>query len=73
MRRGRTRPNQNSDYGRLAFPMAQSDLCGFLDLIGFYRKFIKGFATVVVLLTTLPWKDNFQWHQDAQLAFDKIK
>lgn len=46
---------------------------GFLDLIGFYHRFIKGYATLAAPLTTLLTKDHFQWTSEADQAFSKLK
>lgn len=54
-------------------PTTTQSLCGFLGLIGFYPKFICGYAALVVPLTTLFQKNNFHWGVDAQNAFDNLK
>lgn len=52
---------------------SQSELHELFGLTRFYRKFIKGYVVVISPLTTLLWKDNFQWHRKTQLAFNKLK
>ena len=45
----------------------------FLGLAGFYRRFIKGYATIAGPLVKLITKDPFKWTPQAQLAFDHLK
>ena len=57
------------------WPLPQSTraLRSFLGLAGFYRRFIRNYATMaapLVNITTLP---SFQWSEEAQLAFDHLK
>jgi len=40
-------------------------LTGFLGLIGYYRRFIKGYATTIAHLTDLLKKDSFNWTEKA--------
>lgn len=45
----------------------------FLGLVGFYRCFIKGYATIAASLVKLTMLDRFQWTDQAQVAFEHLK
>jgi len=45
----------------------------FLGLTGFYRKFIKHYATLAAPLTDLLQNHKFRWTELAQQAFEKLK
>ncbi|GJT35697.1 putative mitochondrial protein [Tanacetum coccineum] len=48
-------------------------LKSFLGLTGYYRRFIKGFASLSRPLTQLLKKNTFKWTSEAQLSFEALK
>ena len=46
----------------------------FIGLAGYYRRFVKGFSSIVALLTKLTQKKiSFQWSEAAEASFLKLK
>ncbi|XP_028215187.1 uncharacterized protein LOC114397318 [Glycine soja] len=45
----------------------------FLGLAGFYRRFIRGYATIAAPLVHITTKAQFLWTDKAQEAFEKLK
>ena len=54
-------------------PNSLKSLRGFLGLTSYYRQCIKDYGNVSQPLTVLLKKDNFQWTQAAEDAFDQLK
>ena len=54
-------------------PVNLKQLKGFLGLIGYYRRFVKGYASLASPLTDLLKKDSFKWDAASELAFQKLK
>ncbi|WVZ16861.1 hypothetical protein V8G54_009843 [Vigna mungo] len=71
----RVQPDPSKIQALLAWssPSNIKALRDFLGLAGFYRKFVKGYATIAYPLTSLLRKDTFVWILEAQHAFDDLK
>ncbi|KAH9687361.1 hypothetical protein KPL70_014745 [Citrus sinensis] len=54
-------------------PMSLKQLRGFLGLTGYYRRFIKGYASIAAPLTDLLCRDAFNWTPTATTAFEALK
>ena len=54
-------------------PQSAKALRSFLGLAGFYRRFIKGYATIAAPLVAATITEPFQWTPSAQEAFDQLK
>ena len=55
-------------------PRCVRDVRAFYGLASYYRRFVKGFATIAEPLTRLTRKQvKFEWTEDAQGAFDALK
>ena len=69
-----THPDKNKQIAELPTPTNAKDIRSFLGLAGFYQRFVKNFAQIVVPLTNMLIKDTkFDWSPAAAKAFQDIR
>ncbi|GJU65015.1 transposon ty3-G gag-pol polyprotein [Tanacetum coccineum] len=68
-----TEPNKVRAMQDWPIQTTLKQLRGFLGLTGYYRRFIKGFASLSRPLTQLLKKNAFKWNSEAQLSFEALK
>ncbi|GJR25863.1 putative reverse transcriptase domain-containing protein [Tanacetum coccineum] len=55
-------------------PRTPTEVCSFLGLAGYYRRFIKNFSKIAKSLTILTQKSKtFEWGKEQKLAFQTLK
>ncbi|KAL4341472.1 hypothetical protein GQ457_08G031480 [Hibiscus cannabinus] len=55
-------------------PRNVGEVRSFLDLAGYYRRFVKGFSAIALPLTNFLRKEqHFEWSEDRQGSFDQLK
>lgn len=54
-------------------PQSTRAVQSFLGLVGFYRRFIRGYATIAASLIKITIVKPFKWTSQAQLAFEQLK
>lgn len=66
-------PAKISSIVEWPIPSSLKALRGFLGLIGYYRKFIRGYGLIAAWLTVLLNNDSFEGNDRATVAFEELK
>ena len=65
--------NKVNDIKDWPTPSSIHEARSFHDLVTFYRRFVRGFSTIMALITECLKKEEFKWTRVATRAFKEIK
>ncbi|KAM9328400.1 uncharacterized protein lrguk [Pholidichthys leucotaenia] len=69
-----TDPSKVQKVQEWSVPTSLQEVCRFVGLASYYRRFVKDFASIAEPLHALTKKNApFQWTEKCQLAFDELK
>jgi hypothetical protein len=68
-----TDPSKIKDIIQWKTPTTVTQLRGFLGLTGYYRRFVKGYASICRPLHEVLKKNAFHWGQEQEEAFQQLK
>ena len=55
-------------------PLTPTDIRSFLDLSGYYRRFVDSFTSIAYPFTTLTQKNSkFEWSKTCEIGFQEFK
>jgi hypothetical protein len=67
-------PEKIEDIRELSTPKNVTEVRSFMDLVGYYRRFIRGFSKIENPITSLQRKGmKFQWTSDYERIFQHLK
>ncbi|GJU78624.1 putative mitochondrial protein [Tanacetum coccineum] len=66
-------PSKIEAMQKWPIPSTLKQFRGFLGLTGYYKRFIKDYASISQPLVALKKKDAFKWNPSAKLAYHKLK
>ncbi|XP_061356120.1 uncharacterized protein LOC133300572, partial [Gastrolobium bilobum] len=66
-------PSKTQAIQKWPIPQSATQVRAFLGLSGYYRRFIRHYASIAAPLTDLLTKDGFRWSSAASDAFVKLK
>lgn len=68
-----TDPSKIKTIEQWPTPSSQKQLCSFLGLANYYKRFIQAYSIIAKPMTSLLKKDGFCWNLVATNAFNKLK
>lgn len=66
-------PSKVAAIKQWPMPRSLSQLRGFLGFTGFYRRFVRNYATLATPLTNLLRQNKFTWNDSAAKAFTELQ
>jgi hypothetical protein len=67
-------PSKVKDVLNWMAPTNTLEICSFLGLVGYYRRFIKDFSKIAKPMTRLLEKNkDFDWTEECQVSFEELK
>ena len=55
-------------------PKNAHEVCSFMGLAGYYRRFVEGFSKIAIPITNLQRKGvKYEWTEECDKAFSKLK